>query len=132
MNKKLDSRLREINFKILNNCLSLNIKYSNRLRKNCVLCKKKTENLKHLFLECQKSIELFGNVRKLLKNNTLTLSSHLIYYSLNIGSFENKIISIYKLTLWQVRNFLRTREIDIGLIFSRFFNKNLIEYKISP
>ena len=132
MNKKLDSRLREINFKILNNCLSLNIKYSNRLRKNCVLCKKKTENLNHLFLECQKSIELFGNVRKLLKNNNLTLSSQLVYYSLNIGPFENKIISIYKLTLWQVRNFLRTREIDIDLIFSRFFNKNLIEYKINP
>ena len=67
-NKSLDSDLRVINYKILNEALSLNIKLYNTLGEKCIFCGKHTETRDHLFVECSFTKKMYEYVRPKLNN----------------------------------------------------------------
>ena len=130
MNKRLDSKLREINFRVLNNCLNLNIKYPNKFGQKCFLCRKKVETLEHLFITCHLTKKFFDNVKTLLGKHNLLLNEDLIYYSSELDSFENVIIAIFKLCVWKIRNYKRIKEVSDDIaFFKNLFNKNIIKFK---
>ena len=71
--KKLSSDLKLINFQVLNNAFSLNIKYSNRFKNVCFLCRSSIEDLDHLYINCSVTRELFQMVKPMLLNKNIEL-----------------------------------------------------------
>ena len=93
--KNLDSKLKEINFKVLNNGLNLSIKYSDRLGNKCFLCKRNREIIDHLFLDCVETKTFFQIFKKITKNESIELNKDYMIYGLNMNEKENKNMSIF-------------------------------------
>ena len=128
MHKNMNSKLQEINYKVLNNALSLNMRFSSRLGKKCYLCKKQTEDLDHLFINCTISNKLFLFFKETTKKFDFKLNKNSIYYGLGLDFLDNIYISIYKLTIWQTRNLVKKNEQNAEIIFKKLLNYNIILY----
>lgn len=100
LDKRLDSNLRTFNFKVINDAISINLKFKKQEYEKCYLCKKRKETRKHLFVECQKTRNLFSLIKNDLNEEIQTLSEELIFYHHNLNEFEDlKNISRFKLAI---------------------------------
>jgi hypothetical protein len=111
LNKNYDSFIRTLNFKILNNGLEFNMKFENRKKIKCFLCRDYKEDIDHLFINCQKTRDLFKLVEHNFENK-INLNIMNIIYHLNLTASDSKMISIFKLSIWMWRNQLRVSHLD--------------------
>ena len=128
LSKKLDSNLIVNNFKILNNALALNIKYCNRIKNKCFLCKGQIEDLDHLFIGCSTTLEFFRQIKPLYFGEDVTLNKFNIYFSESLNHQESKLFSIFKLCIWKLRNIARMQSIIDKNNFKNYFLYNLEKY----
>ncbi|RMZ97279.1 hypothetical protein BpHYR1_018100 [Brachionus plicatilis] len=91
-NKSLNSNIRVLNYKILNDALNLNSKYHNRLGEKCVLCNKSTETRNHLFVECSETRKFYELIKPRL-NKKLCCNIFDVVFNLNFDEDDIKIIS---------------------------------------
>jgi hypothetical protein len=129
LDKNLDSNLRIINFKILNNALSLNIKYSNRIQNRCYLCKNSKEELDHLFIDCQVTNRLFKDSVAKYFEKDFKYNKNSIYFSKNLDKKETKILSIFKYCIWKIRNMAKKENYKNFEFFKKLFKKKLYYFK---
>ena len=124
-NKSLESRLRVINYKVLFDALSLNIKYSDRLKKKCYLCGSCNEDLEHLFVGCRVTTFLFEKIKYLLSESQVFLTKKVIFYGMGLNFEDNRLISIFKYSIWMIRCIRRKEVIDFEKTFNRIFHSRL-------
>ena len=107
-NNKLNSDLRVNNFKIINNGLALDIKVE-KLRNLCYLCGKVRESNEHVFSECEIAKRLFEmNKSKFFNNSILEYDKKIVFYHYNLNQeLSIKLVSIFKLAVWKLRNFIK-------------------------
>ena len=103
------NRLREFQYKILNNCLFLNHKlYKAKLVESplCTFCKQSTESIEHFFVECKNSKYLYKEVNHWLKE------AHIKLPSLNLNNvilgtsgdlMDELLFLLYKFVLFNTR-----------------------------
>ena len=128
-NKSLDSDLRVINYKILNEALSLNIKLYNTLGEKCIFCEKHTETRDHLFVECSFTKKMYEYVRPKL-NNQNSCNKLEIIINFNLDEDDVKVISIFKMSIWSLRNLLKKRKNsnEKEIIFKNILFKKFLIY----
>ena len=126
--KDLVSDLIVINFKVLNNALSLNIKYNNRFKNACFLCRKNAEDLDHLFIKCSVTNKIFNHIKSLYFRGNKILNKYDIYFSKSLNQKETKLFSIFKLCLWKLRNFTRMQRQNNFNSLMKFFLYNFENY----
>ena len=86
----LDSKLREFQYKILNNIVFTNDKlfrFGLSHSPNCTFCNEEPESLEHLLLRCKVSSEFWKEVLSWLKDNNI-VSKSFTETSLLLGFFE--------------------------------------------
>ena len=114
--------------KILNEALSLNIKLYNTLGEKCIFCEKHTETRDHLFVECSFTKKMYEYVRPKL-NNQNSCNKLEIIINFNLDEDDVKVISIFKMSIWSLRNLLKKRKNsnEKEIIFKNIlFKKSLI------
>ena len=128
-NKKLNSDLRVNNYKILNNGLALDIKINN-LCKICYMCEKTNESVEHLFVECEQTKRLFEMNRVcFFKNKIVNYEKNSIIYHLNLDYEQSKLMSIFKLSIWKLRNLIKNSYAKLNLnCFKNILFSNKIKY----
>ena len=119
--RKLIIELRELNYKILHNGLTLNIKISERMKMKCVICEKETETIEHIFVECKDVHILFDMIKNHLTDSSIKLSNNNIILSLNQSFRDKQIISIYKYSIWSLRNKLKHCKVEKMAYFKKRF-----------
>lgn len=119
--RKLIIELRELNYKILHNGLTLNIKISERMKMKCVICEKETETIEHIFVECKDVHILFDMIKNHLTDSSIKLSNNNIILSLNQSFRDKQIISIYKYSIWSLRNKLKHCKVENMAYFKKSF-----------
>ena len=125
-NKSLGSNLRVLNYKIFNEALNLNIKLSSKLGEQCVFCERHTETRDHLFVECLFTKKMFENISQKLRNKKVFNKLDLIL-NLNVDDRDVKIISIFKMSIWSLRNLIkkeRKKNCEKEIIFKKILNRN--------
>jgi hypothetical protein len=122
--RKLSSDLRTFNYRVLNDGLSLDLKYPHRKKNKCALCKTSLETKDHIFLECNISKNLFKLVVQKYKMTIDESPSRESIYFFNDFEFDYiNIISIYKLAIWQLRFFVLKNSVkNYREIFFNFYN----------
>ena len=124
----LDSNLRVLNYKIFNEALNLNIKLSSKLGEQCVFCERHTETRDHLFVECLFTKKMFENISQKLRNKKVFNKLDLIL-NLNVDERDVKIISIFKMSIWSLRNLIkkeRKKNCEKEIIFKKYYTEILI------
>ena len=115
------TELKEINYKIIFDALSCNQRFSKE-KKKCVLCDKHEESRNHLFLECEVSKRLFKSMREYMLQE-VEMNVDTIFLCRNLTKHDTKIISLYKYSLWKIRNMVRlSNQINITQAFKRLIN----------
>ena len=104
--KSLHSNLRVLNYKIFNESLNLNIKFSKKLEK-CVLCEKCTETRDHVFVSCTFTKKMFEENIKIKLNNKNCYTKVDLILNCSLDENDVRIISIFKMSIWSSRNLLR-------------------------
>ena len=123
LNKNLDSNLRTLNFKIINNGLDFNMKFSNRKNIKCFLCCNQIEDIDRLFISCQKTTNLFKLIESQFENK-VKLNIMTIIYLLNLTAKDSRLVSIFKQSVWLLRNKVRVSPTnDYESLFLNFYNK---------
>ena len=124
--RSLDSNLRVLNYKIFNEALNLNIKLSKKFGEKCVFCETHTETRDHLFFECLFIKKMFEIIMNKLKNKNVFNKLDLIL-NLNLDERDIKTISIFKMSIWSFRNFLKKetkKNCDKEIIFKKILYRN--------
>ena len=106
LNNKLDSSSRTFNFKILNDGLEFNMKFKNRKNIKCFLCCNQREHIDRLLISCQKTTNLFKLIESKFENK-VKLNILTIIYHLNLTARDSMLVSIFKLSVWLLRNKIR-------------------------
>ena len=120
-NRKLNSNMRSLNYRALNNAMSINMKFSNRLGVKCYLCNNKFETNSHLFVECRTSRLYFEQIRTELEDKELEISKESILMNKELSERDSIIVSLYKYSIWKVRNLRREkRELSERLFICLF------------
>jgi hypothetical protein len=129
LNKRLHSELRTINYKVANNGLAFHIKLYNIKKEVCVLCKKEVETRDHLFIQCETTKKLYEKIKNKIKEKKIEIDKKYIIYNLNLEINDIEIISIFKLSVWNIRNYIKNNENtkNVEKIFMNMFKRN--EYK---
>jgi len=129
--KSLDSNLRVLNYKIFNEALNLNIKFSNKKGEKCVFCEKQKETRDHVFVSCPFTKKMFENIKLKLNKQNCCNKIDLILYC-NLGENDIRIISIFKMSIWSLRNMLKKEKSSFDkeilfkkILFSKFKTFNL-------
>ena len=109
------------------NAMSLDNKINNtKLNKMCYLCKNTIESRDHLFFECKKTKSLFCKIKNKMSEKNAILNKEVSIYHTGLKELDAKIISIFNLAIWKVRNILAFPEQKVKDIESCF----LRTYKI--
>ena len=125
-NKKLNSELRVNNYKIINYGLGLDIKLKS-MCKNCYFCEKVNESVEHLFVECEKTKRLFEeNKVSFFKNRITSYERNSVLYHINLEHETSKLMSIFKLSVWRLRNLIKNN--PTVNIFKNMLYANKIKY----
>ena len=128
-NNKLNSDLRVNNFKIINNGLALDIKVE-KLRNLCYLCGKVRESNEHVFFECEIAKRLFEmNKSKFFNNSILEYDKKIVFYHYNLDQELCKLMSIFKIALWNLRNFIKYETSNCKFINIESFKSILYSLK---
>ena len=124
---KLESNMITLNFKILNNSLEFNMKFNNRKKISCFLCGSHVEDLDHLFVSCRRTADFFYLVEKNFKNK-LKLNFQTVFFHYELIPDDSRMISIFKLSIWTLRNSLRISVTkNIENLFINLFNNFMKE-----
>ena len=126
LSKSLDSRLREVNYRVIYNALSLGLKFTGKMNNRCYFCKNQKEDQDHLFINCKITENLFNQIRKNLNQN-FNLTKLKVFYSVGLDKNDLKIMSVFKYTIWSIRNIIRKGEnlTNLHSIFEQNFNSFL-------
>ena len=126
LDKRLNSDMRAMNYKVLNNGICASLKYKTIQKNPCYFCEKKKECREHLFLECPNTKHLFTQIKSRLINKKIDLSNESIYYHIGLNELEDvKLISAFKISIWKLRNLIKFQKIKFETaVFSRIFNKS--------
>ncbi len=103
--KKLHAELRSLNFRVLNNGVSLDLKNPWRKKNKSVLCDKKDKTRNHIFLECENSKLIFEKVKERFIKKEVELS--FVYYCYGLYLNDIILISIFKLAIWKCINIVK-------------------------
>ena len=104
--KKLNSELRSFNYRIINNSLTLYIKYPLKKKNPCLFCNRKIETRDHLFLQCTITKNFFDNIKSMFSFLIPDRNRRQVYYCENIDGEDLLIMSCYKLALWKTRSLI--------------------------
>jgi hypothetical protein len=114
-----------VNYKLILNGLPVNKKFNCRYDKICFLCKKKTsEDLGHLFVDCEVTKKCFASILPSFKSKTNSLSQELIQLKLNVSDDDYRQLSKFVYSIWRTRNTMKhgTSNFDPFTIFKNIFN----------
>ena len=128
-NNSLDARLREINYRVMFNGLCLGFKFKGKLNNKCYFCKLYNEDQDHILINCKQTNVFFNSINSNFKDKSIKLTKLKVFYSDMMNKEDTKKMSIFKLTIWQLRNMLRKRiDFDKAITFQRLFTNNLISF----
>lgn len=121
-------RLREFQYKILNNCLFLNMKlYKFKIVDSplCTFCKTSNESMEHFFVECVKSKDLYFKINQWLSSANVKLPE-LSFKNVLIGSSEDTmegfLFLLYKYVLYNCKQ----KQLPPVI---KYYQINLIDYE---
>jgi len=100
-----DTRLKELNYKVLMDGLLLSNKFKDNNIK-CHLCKKEKEDLEHLFIQCEKTKEYFQYIKNKNNIDLILNRTNIIFQKLQSKDIYFQI-SIFKYSIWKLRNYAK-------------------------
>ena len=84
-------------------------------------CEKKTETIEHIFVECKGAQECFDTIKRYLTDSSIKISNNNILLSLNQSERDKIIISIFKYSIWSLRNKLKHNKVEKLKYFAEKF-----------
>ena len=133
----------ELDYKIVHNIIytySKLYKYGKTLSNQCPVCKKEEEDMTHLFLYCDELydlIEIFNEICIYVFKDTgyspeilkqLLLFGCYFKIQCSTNSFINKLLSIYRMSVFKRRLIAETRGTNIDIV--KYFKHNMRQYFI--
>ena len=129
IDKTLDVKLREMNYRVIYNALSLGFKFKEKMNNRCYLCQRYKEDQDHLFINCTVTYDLFSMIKKNFKSNEIKLSKLRVFYSYNLDRNDTFMMSIFKYTIWSLRNIIRKGQLGLLIDFHSIFIKEFYLFK---
>lgn len=123
-NRTIDPKLREINYRIIFNALSLSFKFDCKMNNRCYFCKKTNEDQDHILINCNVTNILFNIIKKDFDDNEIKLTKLKVFYSNKMNVNDTQTMSVFKFTLWQLRNLLKYEAKEITETFLKLYKKN--------
>ena len=124
--KTLDVKLREMNYRVIYNALSLGFKFTEKMNNRCYLCKRYQEDQDHLFINCKVTMYWFSLIKEQFRERDISLGKLRVFYSYNLDKNDTLVMSVFKYTMWNLRNIARKGQsglvIDLNSIFVNKFN----------
>ena len=115
------SELKAINYKVLFDALACNQRFNGEKVK-CVLCDREEESRNHLFLKCEISKGLFKSMREFMVKDW-EMNEENIFLCINLTKHDTKIVSLYKYSIWKIRNLVKlSNQVNITQTFRRLIN----------
>ena len=126
INLGLNAKAITINYKICLNGLPTFDKFKNFVNK-CFICKRKKENINHLFFECENPKRLLTKIwEEHEKDRQRTWDENAVLFHSSCSFEEIKILSAFKLAVWNFRQISKgTQPLTM---LERIFIRELISF----